>query len=249
MDRKRSWAETVTLVGQWRAERPVRRQLRTWNVLTMLATAGLMLSIAALLVLIGLGETQIIASEGRSADLFGNRWFDVGLVVAGVGMFWGMAAIASIGSQSKARREFPAVEIEIIAGGINPSTLPPGTRTTFEWYSQLIGVRITNRELRRSANLKVRLKCRLTPGFGAEKELRLSPRWQDENAGGLGGSLPQLRDPILLEPQSTIEGYMVFDFMNVSPHITDDRQLEFMDHNCGRAVAVDPKLGSVYDFT
>ncbi len=194
---------------------------------TMLATAALMLSVAALLVVVGLGETQIVASGGRSYDLFGNRWFDVGLFIAGVGLLWGAIAIAAIGSQGKARREFPALEVEVIAGGFNPTTLLAGMTTSATWYSQLIGFRITNRELQRSVSLEVRLKCALSPGFGNEKELRMHPSWQQEPSP-LGGSLSQLRTPIPVGPQSTLTGYMVFDFANVSPYLTDDRKLELV---------------------
>jgi hypothetical protein len=49
--------QTPYSAGQWRTF------LRARNVVTLLAVAGLMLSIAALLVLVGIGETQIVASE------------------------------------------------------------------------------------------------------------------------------------------------------------------------------------------
>lgn len=228
----------------------------------MLATAGLMLSIAALLIVIGIGEVQIAAAAGGSGGLLGNVWFDCGLFLAGVGVLWGAAAIASIGSQGKARREFPALLIEVVAGsgpsfpaapleGLYPTTLPPGLTTTDTWYSQMIGFRITNRELTRSASLDVRLKCVLTPGWGNETELRMRPKWQEQGAGTghLAGALTQLRPPILLEPQSTVEGFMVFDFANVSPHLTEHRKLELVDHNCGRSVLAGTELGSVHDFT
>jgi hypothetical protein len=245
---------------KWSGERPLRRELRRWNALTMLATAGLMLSIAALLILIGIGLTQIVAAENhRDLNLFANTWFDLGLFVAAIGMLWGAAAIASIGSQAKALREFPALEIEIIAGsgpalpapplaGLYPTLLPPGLTTTATWYSQMVGVRITNRELTRSVSLAVRLKCKLTPGFGNETEMRMPPKWQ-EDTHGIGGMLPQLRPPIALGPQSTIEGFMVFEFANASPHLMDDRKLELLDHNCRRSVVVDAGLGQVHDFT
>ena len=214
----------------------------------MLATAGLMLSVAALLVLIGLGESQIAASEAKTADLFGNWWFDVGLFFAAVGLLWGAAAVAAIGSQGRARREFAALEVEVIGGGFNPTTLPDGMTTTDTWYSQLVAFRITNRELTRSVHLVLRLKCALTPGFGDEAELRMPPTWQKEPFP-LGGSLAQLRSPLPVGPQSTVTGFVVFDFANVSPYLTDDRTLELMDHNCGRSVLVSTELGTVHDFT
>ena len=216
----------------------------------MLATVGLMLSIAALLIVVGLGQTQIVAAESKPTQLFQNLWFDAGLFVASVGALWGGAAIAAMGSQNRALREFPALEIEIIAGGLNPTTLDPGVTTTSQWLSELIGVRITNRELTRSVSLGVRLKCKLTPGFSDEPELRMPPKWQEkENTLGVGGMLPQLRPPIALEPQTTIEGFMMFDFVNVSPHLQDDRLLEFIDHNSGRSETMDIGLGRVHDFT
>jgi hypothetical protein len=240
--------ETAKMVGQSRDEKPVRRLLRWWSVTTLLASAGLLLSVAALLIVIGIGEVQITAAAGGSGSLFANAWFDVGAVVAAIGILCGLAAIATIGSQSKALREFPALEIEIIAGGFNPTTLPEGMTTSSQWLSQLIGVRITNRELTRGASLAVRLRCVLTPGFGNETEIRMRSTWQDSNYV-LGGSLDQLRSPVALEPQQTIEGFLVFDFANVSPHLTDDRKLELLDHNCGRSVNVSTGLGQVHDFT
>jgi hypothetical protein len=254
---QQSW---IDWVGKWRGERSLRRELRRWNTLTMLATAGLMLSIAALLIVIGIGSIQVAAAENhRDLSLFANAWFDLGLFMAVIGMLWGAAAIASIGSQAKALREFPALHIEIIAGsgpsfpaaplaGLYPTPLAPGVTTTDTWYSQMIGVRITNRELTRGMSLAVRLKCELTPGFGNETEMRMPPKWQ-EDTDMVGAMLPQLRPPIALGPQSTTEGFMVFEFANASPHLTADRELELLDHNCGQAVLIDPELGSVHDFT
>lgn len=227
----------------------------------MLATVGLMVSVAALLIVIGIGVTQIIAAENhRNLNLLSNIWFDLGCLVAGVGMLWGAITIASIGSQAKALKEFPALKIQIIAGsavalpapplaGIYPTHLPAGLTTPSPWYSQMIGVRITNCELTRSASLAVRLQCILTPGFGSETELSVPPTWQEDNAGGLGGNLVQLRGPIDLKPRTTVEGFMIFDFMNASPHLTDDRKLELVDHNCGRSALLGIELSSVHDLT
>jgi hypothetical protein len=254
---RESWGDWV---GKWRGERPLRRELRRWNTLTMLSTAGLMLSIAALLIVIGIGVIQIAAAENhRDLNLFASAWFDLGLFVAGIGMLWGAAAIASIGSQAKALREFPSLEIEIIAGsgpafpapplaGLYPTLLAPGVTTAATWYSQMIGVRITNRELTRGVSLAVRLKCKLTTGFGNDTEMKMPPKWQD-NAHDIATMLPQLRPPVALGPQSTTEGFMVLEFANASPHLTDDRKLELLDHNCALAVLIDPELGSVHDFT
>ncbi len=65
------------------ARRPFRTLLRRISVLTMLGFAGVVLSVAALMVIIGIGETQIVASESRGghhAHLLANGWFVVGLV-------------------------------------------------------------------------------------------------------------------------------------------------------------------------
>jgi hypothetical protein len=196
------WESWSDWVRKWRGERPLRRELRRWNTLTMLATAGLMLSIAALLIVVGIGVTQIAAAEKHlDVNLVANAWFDLGLFVAVIGMLWGAAAIASIGSQAKALREFPALQIAIIAGSGPAFPAPP-----------LAGLYPTT----------------LRPGLT---------------------TLTQLRPPMALEPQSTIEGFVVFDFMNVSPHLTDDRKLEIIDHNSSRSVVVDTALGQVHDFT
>jgi hypothetical protein len=233
-------------VRKWRGEQPVRRILRKWSVGTILATAGLLLSIAALLIVVGIGQVQIDLAarpDARPANLFSDGWFLAGAIVGIVGIGWGVAAIAAMASQSRALRAFPALKIELIGGGFNPQRLPHGVTTADPWFSQQVNLRITNREITRRADLDVRMRCRLTPGFGDERELRLPPAWQEDYL--LGGSLQQLRPPIALEPQTTTEGFVVFDFANVSPHLTEDRQLELVDHNSGRAIAISTESGLV----
>jgi hypothetical protein len=74
-DLRRRIASLRTDVEKWRAGRPLQRFLRTCDVITWLSAAGIVLSVGALMVLIGLGETQIAASEGQTPNLFGRTLF------------------------------------------------------------------------------------------------------------------------------------------------------------------------------
>jgi hypothetical protein len=98
----------------WRHGRPVRRTIRRWNVFFMLATAGLLVSTAGLLFLVGVGQVQIDAAGGGSKNLFENWWVIIGCVVAVVGFLWGLAAVTTIVSQAAARKEFPDLVIRVL---------------------------------------------------------------------------------------------------------------------------------------
>jgi hypothetical protein len=147
--------QTPYRVGQWRAF------LRARNVVTVLAVAGLMLSIAALLVLVGIGETQIVASEspGRhAAHLFANGWFDGGMIFAVAGIVVGLVAVSANSSQASALREFPDLAIRVIAQATfdtnEPGAAPFGGRSVRLYY---VRVRIFNRERERNASLSLTL--------------------------------------------------------------------------------------------
>jgi hypothetical protein len=91
------------------------KRLRNGNVLTLLSVAGLMLSIAALLVLIGIGETQIAASIHGTTNLFANGWLDVGLLLALCGVAVAVVAISANSVQAAARKKFPDLVIKVEA--------------------------------------------------------------------------------------------------------------------------------------
>jgi hypothetical protein len=88
------------------------RWLRVWNVLSLLAVAGVALSAAAIALIIGTSETQLAAGRGGSADLFCYPWFIAGLVLATTGVIAGVLAIGSAVSQS-AERKKPHLSIEV----------------------------------------------------------------------------------------------------------------------------------------
>ena len=212
----------------------------------MLATAGLMLSIAALLVVIGLGESQIVASEGKSTNLFGNWWFDIGLVVAAIGMFWGLAAIAAIGSQGTARREFPDLTITVIAVGSLcvprgdwPQDDPPLVRLA------LFGLRITNHERDRNASLSLTLWHDLVPETpeGVNDWPYFPPRW--DPPASVRNLLPL---PIHSDPGTTQQGEVVFEIPNYPAPISADSKprIEVLDNNSKQRVTLPGVMTGTY---
>jgi hypothetical protein len=209
----------------------------------MLATAGLMLSAAAILVLVGIGKAQIAASEAKHANLFGIWWFDLGLSLTGVGLLWGAVAVAAIASQGRAASEFPALTVEVRGGGCNSTTSPEGTSTSWTCYSESIALRITNHERRREVHLDVRMTW--VPSTRKEP-YRFPARWQSDWHDPIG---VQLRTPIAVISRGTVEGWLVFDYVNLSNELSDDRQLEIVDLASNRSVLVRRELGTVRDAT
>jgi hypothetical protein len=204
---------------EFEAEKPVKRFLRKRNVLTMLAVAALMLSIAALLVVIGIGETQIIASENagnHTANLFANGWFDVGLLLAGLGIFIGTVAISANSSQAAALNEFPDLVIRIVAGAgptevIEPGGAPYGIKV-YLYHARL---RIFNRERDRTAVLSPELLWPVRPTVEtvawAISTLGFSPaRWVPTTFEGLQ-SISALALPLHVSPRSAVEGDVFFE--------------------------------------
>jgi hypothetical protein len=213
----------------------------------MLATAGLMLSVAALLVVIGLGETQIVASESKSTNLFGNRWFDIGLLVAAIGIFWGLAAIAAIGSQGNARREFPDLAITVFAVGrlnVPHGDWPQDDAPTVRLDQ--FGLRISNHERDRNASISMSLWHDLVPGtFGGLGDWPFyPPRWDPPPS--MVRDL--LRFPIHLGPDTTRQGEVVFEIPAYVAGIRPDSQprIEVLDHNSGRRVTLPGVMGGTY---
>ena len=247
---------------RWRvkfeAEKPVKKFLRKRNVLTMLAVAALMLSIAALLVVIGIGETQIVASENagnHTANLFANGWFDVGLLLAGLGIFIGTVAISANSSQAAALKEFPDLAITVLARGAvdteEPGEAPLGGHSIRLVYIRL---RIFNREATRNANLSITLlwpfllaalAARGTLGEGIDSAACAPAPWEPRQASLAQLVLTAIKmlPPDLQVPPKTItEGDLFFPFepqrfADLDPARTPC--VEVIDHDSGEYVKVE----------
>lgn len=228
----------------------------------MLATAGLMLSVAALLIVIGIGWVTIEASENhRHLNLFANPWFDVGLFVAGVGMLWGAAAVASVGSQASACREFPDVEIRIMwrdsVDTVTPATPDINERPVRLVYMHLL---VSNRERSRTASLYFNGTWPQKPGtliipgsvVDAEsgKPLLVSPpaRWEPDirlfrpYQGPQLDSARTLELPLHVPPQTTVEGDIFFEIEQERTTVLDASAapgLEAVDMQTGKWVFFD----------
>jgi len=201
----------------WRRSRPVRRCLRARNVVTMLSVAGLVLTAAALLVLIGLGQAQIAASQGTPPELFGRPLFDLGGLAFVTGIILAGIAISANGSQGTARREFPDLLIRAVAVGgpvevTEPGAAPYGGGQVCIQYARL---HIFNRELDRTAVLSPTL---LWPVVQTEETREwaitafgLSPaRWVPQTFEGLP-SINALALPLHVEPRCAVEGDVFFE--------------------------------------
>jgi hypothetical protein len=252
-------------VTRWRigfqAERPIKRFLRNRNVVTLFAVAGLILSIAALLVVVGIGESQIVAAEEaghHSVSLFVNGWFDTGLFLAGVGLFVGTAAISANNSQAAALREFPAAEIRIMWRAVADTTAPatPGEseRSVRLVYMHLL---VTNRERSRTASLYFNGTWAMKPGtlivpgtvINAEsgKPLLVFPpaRWEPDIRMFRPYPAPQidrarpLELPLHVAPGHTAEGDIFFEIDEGQITVIDESTqpgLEAVDMHSGRWV-------------
>jgi hypothetical protein len=214
--------------GAWRTRRPMRRFLRTCDVVTFLSVAGVVLSVGALMVLVGLGEAQIAASEGHTADLFGRTLFDVGLGVALLGIFIVSVAVSANQSQAAARRGFPDIRIGVYGDGVEEASesrrvLVPtrgfvDVRQRVHYFTLLI----TNAELSRPVNLMFTLRHDLVPA--ADLPATQLGEWFFTRAEGAAPPIPDMDDvdcwtgPVHIEPQRSVTGLVVFD---VSPPMGD----------------------------
>jgi hypothetical protein len=236
------------------AEKPVKRFLRKRNVLTMLAVAGLMLSIAALVVVVGLGEAQIAAAEGKTADLFGRPLFDLGLFVAGVGILIGTIAISANSSQAAALSEFPDLAITVLARGAvdteEPGEAPLGGHSIRLVYIRL---RIFNREAARNANLSITLLWPFLPatlaamgamGQEIDSAACAPAPWEPRSSSlaELGLNAIKMLPPDLQVPPRTItEGDLFFPFETQRFADLDPARtpcVEVVDHDSGEYVKV-----------
>jgi hypothetical protein len=201
----------------WRQSGPVRRRIRRWNVFFVLATAGLLLSTAGLLFLIGVGQVQISAAGGGSKDLFGNWWVISGCVFAVAGLLWGAAAVSAISSQAAALNEFPDLAIRVVArSGADvrePGDAPYGGQPIRLFYVRMY---VVSRERRRTAVLSPTL---LWPLLESERSAQpwapsgwgLSPaRWVPNSFPGLP-SISALTLPLHIDPGAAVEGDLFFE--------------------------------------
>ena len=221
----------------------IQRVLRRASVAVLLSMAGIILSAAALLILIGIGQVQIRASLHGSGDLFANWWFDVGGLVGIAGLVCGAVAVSCIGSQAKARREFPDLLIKVdewspirefdYPSRSNPSEITKGRIVHLR-------VRVTNNDRNRNANLSMWLWCFLEPGVGNRiEEWAFEPadRWLVEHCPD---DYSQLADPVLhLGPESTRMGDLVFDLSRPFGGVIDrklQQWVEVEDHLSQRSI-------------
>ncbi len=186
----------------------------------MLAAAGLLLSAAGLLFLIGVGQVQIETSAagiGSSTKLFADGWVIAGFVFAAVGLLWGVAALAAIGSQAAALREFPDLAIRVMATSADdvdePGEAPYGGQRVRLFY---IRVYITNRERKRTAVLAPTLFFDLREEERGAKRWApaawgLPPaRWVPERFLGLP-SIKALPLPLHIGPGASVDGDLFFE--------------------------------------
>lgn len=245
VDALKAWTETRRNgLAEWRGGKPVRRFLRARNVVTLLSLAGLMLSAAALLVLVGLGEAQIAASEGKTADLFSRPLFDIGGLMFTAGLILAGIAISANGSQGKALKEFPRLTINIVQVGPTSLVSPlPGVPPDFG-QPRTIGLRITSRETTRNASLDFvlnlgQLPCGpLPPGY-RPKDVRMPPIAE---AIEVSGGLIQFGSPVHVGPQTTVQGLVAFNFLDAPDFQT--AIVEVFDHNSGQWASIPSALGA-----
>jgi hypothetical protein len=243
------------------AEKPIKRFLRSRNVVTLIGMAGLVLAVAALLVVVGIGETQIVASEdagGHAANLFLNGWFDVGLFLAGLGILIGTVAISANSSQASARREFPDAEIRIMWRAFADMAAPVAPdgreRRVRLVYMHLL---VTNRERSRTASLYFNGTWCLKPGtlvipgsvVDAEsgKPFMVFPpaRWEPDirlfrpYPGPQLDSARPLELPLHVPPERTAEGDIFFEIEEGQTSVLDgsaEPALEAVDMHSGKWV-------------
>jgi hypothetical protein len=242
-------------LAAWAARRPVRHFLRQRNVLTLLGFAGVVLSVAALMVVIGIGKTQIVASEfpgQHRADLLANGWFLIGLGSIAFGTVLAGIAISANSSQASARREFPNVAIRVHRQGWRDLPLPgttiggpAGPEPSHILLAQY-GFTVHSYERDRLANLSFTLRRPLRPGTpGSMDEWVFRPLEKD--LPDPAPSFELLPLPLHVEPGRTYVGDVVFDLSGVmGQHIDPSYHGEILifEHGSGMTVTVPAEIGA-----
>lgn len=197
-----------------------KRFLRGVEVGIVVTAAGLVLSIAAFLVVIGIGRSQIIATEEAGkhhAHVFASPWFLTGLGLAIVGLLIGFVALIASTSQAIARREFPDLLIRVVAKSAadvdEPGEAPFGGHRVHLVYLRL---HIASRERTRTAILSPTLLWELLESERSSQRWSpsgwgLSPaRWVPKSFPGLP-SINALPLPLHVSPNTAVEGDLFFE--------------------------------------
>jgi hypothetical protein len=223
-------------IASWTQSHPLRRFLRRRNVLTLLGFAGVVLSVAALTMLIDVGKAQVVAAEypgQHRANLFDNWWCWVAFAAAVLGLGLAAIAISANNSQATARRAFPNLSV-IPYSWAAPDEVPlgrtvlvPAPGRTLEEAKQeaklrlvAYGLLITNHEPDRRANLTFRLRHDIAPPAGyleGVDEYFFSVADRDLPAA-VPAFADRLDDIVRLDPQDSTHGEVVFD---ISPPVGD----------------------------
>jgi hypothetical protein len=228
-------------------------------VVTLLAIGGLVLSIGALLVVVGIGESQIIASESvgtHAVNLWSTGWFDAGIALALLGILTGIVAIVASLSQAAARKEFPEVAVQVVARALFRDVLTPANSM---YVGQAVHmfccrVRAFNREGSRSANLSMALLWDLNPQsvetldeWTIDKIGFEAAEWEPQPIDQLP-PLSRMPDTLDLGPEARKEGYVFFPLPISQWGSLDDSkspELVIQDHGSGRWITVPTGHGPV----
>jgi hypothetical protein len=256
VDAFKAWARNRdAALAVWVKQRPLRRRLRRTNVLTMLGFAGVVLSIAALMIVVGIGKTQIVAAESMGkhrADLAANPWFLIGLVAVAVGVLFAGFALSANASQATARREFPNLAIRVYLEGSEEVPLPGDMmslggpiprRVSLAQY----GIVIQSREIDRLASLSFSLLLQLTEPVAGGTTWEFRPLERD-----LPDSAPTfnlLPLPFHAEPGRTTVGEVIFDVSGligerIDPSVTGE--ITVADLGSGTTVSLLATVGASY---
>jgi hypothetical protein len=179
-------------------DRRLRSFLRSRNVVNLIAIGALVVSIGAAATVIGIAEVQIKSTKGGSGDLWHNPWYCTGLTAGLVGLAFLVLALSSNWSQSKARRKFPDLEIEI---NTMSRRLPPGTDLAgLAAPGAIVPIKdeqwdllVTNREPSRNASLTFTLFRELVQPDGDTNELPFLPPRADRRPWNIPPTTSDLR--------------------------------------------------------
>jgi hypothetical protein len=152
----------------WLGTKPVRRSFRTVPILTLLGIVGVLLSIAALMIVLGIGETQIVASEYpmlHRADVWANPWFYLGFGGFMIGIVLFVFALCAATSKAKGAKEFPDLIMRVLLRADYDGVQEPGGAAGHGEVVRLAHVRllVKNQERDRDVTLPVSLSLDTRP--------------------------------------------------------------------------------------
>ena len=185
-----------------------------------------MLSAAAVLTVIGLGQVQIAAIHTQ-ANLYADPYFDIGLAIGGIAILVVITAISANGSQSKAKGAFPNVAFTIILQQHKdgPDVIDPDKwQETFPdalmpYDMTVRGIRVTNYETNRYVNLEFNLI------FNTEQEgdRGFRPIFADWAPWNIGSGTSRER----------MFSFEVPKYLTIKP---ETGRIEVADHSSGRRI-------------